>query len=99
MEYSGKVNGNNPYALYDWWKRQILAGASYGHRYFALMCLAIYAAKCDVDYDKLKKDALDFVPYLNNLRPEEPFTEKDCMAALECYDKRYSTFPVSDIEK
>ena len=94
-----KVHGDNPYALYDWWKRQITTGASYGHRYFALMCLAIYAAKCDVDYDKLKKDALGFIPYLNNLRPEEPFTEKDCMAALECYDKRYSTFPVSDIEK
>ena len=94
-----KVHGDNPYALYDWWKRQITTGASYGHRYFALMCLAIYAAKCDVDYDKLKKDALGFIPYLNNLRSEEPFTEKDCMAALECYDKRYSTFPVSDIEK
>lgn len=85
--------------LYEWWKEQIRTGATYHHRYFNVMCLAIYAAKCDVPYEELKVDALSFVPFLNSINPEEPFTEQDVMSALECYDKRYCTFPITDIEK
>lgn len=98
-DIAGKVNGDNPYALYDWWKRQILAGASYGHRYFAIMALAIYGAKNDKDYEEVREDALKLVPHLNSLNPHEPFTEDDCEVALECYDARYKTFPIKDIEK
>ncbi len=86
-------------ALYEWWKEQIKVGATYHHRYFNVMCLAIYAAKCGVSYEELEADALSFVPYLNSINPEEPFTEQDVMSALECYDKRYCTFPITDIEK
>lgn len=85
--------------LYEWWKGQIRAGATYHHRYFNVMCLAIYAVKCGVPYGELEADALSFVPYLNSINPEEPFTEQDVMSALECYDKRYCTFPITDIEK
>lgn len=98
-DIAGKVHGDNPYALYDWWKRQILDGASYGHRYFAIMALAIYGAKNDVDYERVKRDAYELIPFLNNVRPEEPFTESDCETALECYDARYKTFPIRDLEK
>ena len=98
-DISGKVNGDNPYALYDWWKAKILDGASYRHRYFAIMCLAIYGAKCDKPYDEVEADALSLVPFLNSLNPQEPFTEEDCKVALECYDARYCTFPIRDIEK
>ena len=98
-DIAGKVNGDNPYALYDWWKRQILDGASFGHRYFAIMALAIYGAKNDKDYDEVKADALALVPFLNSLNPNEPFTDEDCEVALECYDARYKTFPIRDIEK
>ena len=98
-DISGKVHGDNPYALYDWWKQQILAGASYRHRYFAIMALAIYGAKCDKPYEDVKADALALVPFLNNINPKEPFTEEDCYTALECYDTRYCTFPIRDIEK
>lgn len=98
-DISGKVHGENPYALYDWWKRKILAGASYGHRYFAIMVLAIYGAKNDKTFDEVRDDAISLVPFLNSLNPEEPFTENDCDVALECYDSRYKTFPIKDIEK
>lgn len=83
--------------LYDWWKRQIEAGATYGHRYFCIMCLAIYAAKCGIDEVELAKDALALVPFLNDLNPSEPFTEDDAMSALECCDERYMRFPRVDI--
>lgn len=98
-DIAGKVNGDNPYALYDWWKRQILAGASYGHRYFAIMALAIYGAKNDKSYAEVREDAFNLVPFLNSINPDEPFTEEDCEVALECYDARYKTFPIKDIEK
>ena len=93
----GKVNGDNPYALYDWWLQKVRKGASFNHRYFCVMCLVIYAVKCSVPYEKVKKDAYDLVPFLNSIKPEEPFTRNDVDSALECYDDRYCTFPIKDI--
>lgn len=98
-DIAGKVHGDNPYALYDWWKRKIMEGASYGHRYFAIMALAIYGAKNDKDYEDVRRDAFELVPFLDSINPDEPFTEADCAVALECYDSRYKTFPIKDIEK
>ena len=93
-----KVHGSNPYALYDWWVRKIHEGAAYNHRYFCVMCLAIYAVKCNVPIERLKEDAYGLVPFLNAINPSEPFTESDVRSALECYDLRYATFPLKDIE-
>lgn len=98
-DIAGKVRGDNPYALYDWWKRKIYEGASYRHRYFSIMCLAIYGVKCSKPYEEVEADAFKLVPFLNSINPEEPFTEQDCMVALECYDTRYCTFPIKDIVK
>lgn len=98
-QISEKVHGDNPYALYDWWLKQIRYGATYRHRYFAIMCLAIYAIKCQVTYEQLEQDAYGLIPFLTALNPNEPFTEDDCRSALECYDLRYCTFPIKDIEK
>ena len=98
-DISEKVNGDNPYALYDWWKKKILEGATYGHRYFSVMCLAIYGVKCRKPYEEVKQEAMELIPFLNELNPEEPFTKKDCEDALECYDLRYCTFPIKDISK
>lgn len=85
--------------LYDWWKRQIKAGASFHHRYFNVMCLAIYAVKAGIDEEELKTDALGLIPFMNDIAPEEPFTESDVESALECYDERYLTFPIEDISR
>ena len=93
-----KVHGENPYALYDWWKEKIRTGAAYNHRYFCLMCLAIYGVKCDVPYEQVEKDVIEFVPFMNAINPSEPFTVADAESALECYDHRYCTFPIKDIE-
>ena len=86
-------------ALYDWWIRKVLDGAEVGHRYFCIMCLAIYGVKSGISYEEVKKDALSLVPSLNNINPNKPFTEDDCNSALECYDEKYITFPIKDIEK
>lgn len=97
-DIAGKVHGDNPFALYDWWLSQIKTGATFGHRYFCVMMLAIYAVKCDVPKERLDQDAADLIPYLNALG-DEPFTAADVESALDCYDDRYATFPLRDIEK
>lgn len=86
-------------ALYWWWLRQIKKGAAYGHRYFCVMCLAIYAVKSGISKEQLEKDAMDLIPFLTDLNKSDPFTESDVKSALECYDERYKTFPIDDIVK
>ena len=98
-DIKGKVHGDNPYALYDWWKKKIKEGATYKHRYFSVMCLVIYGVKNDVPYEQVEKDALSLVPFLNDIHPEDPFTESDVRSALECYDLSYCTFPIDSIKK
>lgn len=85
--------------LYYWWLKQIKFGTTYGHRYFSLMCLSIYAVKSGISFETLEKDAMDLIPFLNSLNPLEPFTKEDCISALECYDTKYCTFPIKDIIK
>ena len=50
-------------------------------------------------FENVQADAFRLVPFLNSLNPEAPFTKEDCEVALECYDARYKTFPIKDIEK
>lgn len=86
--------------LFEWWLRKVRAGATYGHRYFCIMALAIYAAKCGIyDRDEVKSVAMGLVPHLDSLNPDYPFTEADVDSALECLDGRYTTFPRSDIAR
>lgn len=85
--------------LYDWWIEKIKEGATFHHRYFSIMCLAIYGAKCGIAFEEVKANAFELIPFLNAINPNEPFTESDCISALECYDTRYCTFPIDDIIK
>lgn len=86
--------------LFNWWVRKVFEGATYGHRYFCIMALAIYAAKCGIyDREEVKGVAMELVPYLNSLNADHPFTESDVDSALECLDGRYVTFPRSDIAR
>ena len=85
--------------LYEWWKRKILEGAAYGHRYFCIMMLTIYGVKCNIPKAEVRKDALRLMPFLNDLSPDNPFTKENVKSALETYDERYVTFPMSDISK
>ncbi|MCQ2507597.1 MAG: hypothetical protein MJ097_02270 [Dorea sp.] len=85
--------------LYDWWKRQIESGAAHHHRYFCIMCLAIYAVKSGIEFEELEQDSLDLITFMNLIAPDDPFTESDVRSALECYDERYCKFPIDDISK
>ena len=85
--------------LYHWWIRKIQDGASVGHRYFCIMCLAIYGVKSGIGKEQVVKDSIDLIPFLNGLDDKEPFTESDVKSALECFDERYVTFPIDDISK
>ena len=85
--------------LYDWWKRQISEKGKEGHRYYCIMCLAIYAKKCGIEYDELLKDALSFVKDFDAMtsRPENHFHKKDVYDALKAYQDEKITFPINSI--
>lgn len=96
-DIAGKVHGDDPYALYHWWLRQI-GEISGGHRYFFLMCLAIYAYKCDVPKETLQRDMQAAFQSLQQVKHENVLTEDDIKSALEAYDKEYFNFTIRDIE-
>lgn len=92
------IKGKQGYALYEWWIRQIDSIRG-GHRYFFLMCMAIYACKCDVPKSRLKKDMYKAFDTLQNMEHDNPMTEYDIESALEAYNKEYYNFTIADIEK
>ena len=94
----GVPNWRPKRALYDWWKDRAIEKATYGHRYFCVMALAIFAIKCGVSREELEKDANELQEVLTN-RGEKPFTKKDMHAALEAYSERYRTFPRASLER
>lgn len=86
------------YALYDWWIRQAESILG-GHRYFFLMCLAIYACKCDVPKRKLREDMKLAFKKLEKIGHSNALTQADIDSALEAYDREYYNFTIADIEK
>ena len=91
------IKSKQGFALYNWWLNR--AGEiTGGHRYYYLMCLVIYACKCDVPKDKLKKDMYDIFEKLKLVQHDNPLTEEDVESALEVYSKEYYNFTISDIE-
>ena len=60
------------------------------------MCLAIFAIKCDVPEEELKRDALELVPILDRLSndtdPKSRFTEEDALCALHGYRENFKTW-------
>lgn len=97
-DIAGKVNGEDPYALYHWWMSQI-DNVRGGHRYFFLMCMAIYACKCDVPKSKLKEDMEEAYKVLQDVEHTNPMKREDIKSALEAYSKEYYNFKIEDIEK
>ncbi len=85
-------------ALYQWWLKQNHK-AKAGHRYFYLMCLALYAVKCNVSKDQLKADMDHLLGILNQIPHENKFTEADVKSAMEAYSKDNFLFTIKDIEK
>ena len=86
----------NP-ALYRWWFEKA-KGAKVGHRYFAMMVLAIYAVKSGIDYETLKKDIVALGEELDEQSPKDGsnyITEQDLKDALRAYKQCYRTFPIA----
>lgn len=96
-DIAGKVHGDDPYALYHWWQRQV-GKIKGGHRYFFLMCLAIYAYKCGVSKKQLRQDMRKAFEELQTVEHENILTEDDIRSALEAYDREYFNFTIADIE-
>lgn len=86
--------------LYEWWKRRLIE-IQEGHRYYGVMCLAIYAKKCGIPEKELEADAFGMVDRLDLLTSDEDnhFTREDVLAALELYNDNYITFPIDTISK
>ena len=84
--------------LYEWWKRVMVKQAVEGHRYFCVMALAVYAAKCAVPFDEVRRDAYTMVESLSK-RGKQPFTRDDADKALRAYSDDYRTFPRAVIEQ
>lgn len=92
------IKSKQGYALYDWWLRQA-DGILGGHRYFFLMCLAIYACKCDVPKPQLQKDMKKAFEKLKAVEHTNALSDADIESALEAYDREYYNFTIADIEK
>lgn len=96
-DIAGKVHGDDPWALYHWWLNQV-DSVKGGHRYFYMMCLAIYACKCDVPKSTLRKDMETAFATLCTVQHSNSLTTTDIKSAMEAYDKAYYHFTIGDIE-
>ena len=87
--------------LYDWWLRRISGEIRVGHRFYGIMTLAIYAKKCGIDEDELRRDAFSLLQPYDEMSEEEinRFTKDDVICALEMFNEDYVTFPRDDIAK
>lgn len=90
--------------LYDWWLKKIGEGAEavVGHRYYCMMCLAVYAIKCNVPREELEKDCFMLLDMFEARTDNDNnhFTKKDMMDALQAYDDAgLVTYPLASIEK
>ena len=86
--------------VYDWWRARVANEAVVGHRYYCLMCLAIYAIKCGVDEDTLFGDMRQLLPILDarTVAQENHLTERDLLDAMQAYyDRGLITYPVNSI--
>lgn len=86
-------------ALYYWWIEQIKKKAVVGGRYYSILALASYGSKCDIPLERIKKDALELLPYLESLTNDEVnhFTKNDIEDALRFYkaDKKNVTYKLT----
>jgi len=94
------IAGKQGDKLYQWWLRKADEMRE-GHRYFYLMCMAIYACKCDVPKKQLREDMKDALIILNRIphAADNDLTEDDIESAIEAYSKEYYNFTLDDIEK
>lgn len=97
-DIAGKVHGENPYAMYEWWVKkadQVRAG----HRYYFLFAMAIYACKVDYPREWLIRDMWEVFENLKQIKHNNPLVNSDIAAALEGYDQEYYHYTANMISK
>ena len=87
--------------LYDWWLRRLRNEIKVGHRFYAIMTLAIYAVKCGISEEELRNDAYSLLDGYDAMSESEDnrFTKDDIETALTAFLDSYATFPRDDIAK
>ena len=99
-KYHKKTSAWNGDSVYRWWLNDRIDEAKAGHRYFFMMCLAIFAHKCNVPKEQLEKDIKSAFKKLKNIEHEKnELTQFDIDSALEAYGGDYHCFKREDIEK
>lgn len=85
--------------LYRWWLKKAYDEGVPGHRYYCVMALAVFAAKCGIlDKGRVRRDAESLLEKFNDFAGAEPFTKKDIKSALECLDLRFCSFSRKELE-
>jgi hypothetical protein len=88
--------------LYEWWLNMLWTNekVAVGHRYHCIMFLAVYARKCNVPFEELKRDALKLVPRMEALTGNtgRHFSVQDALDALKAYKESSETYPRQLIE-
>lgn len=89
--------------LYDWWYRMLNTEdkVSVGHRYNCILCLAVYAAKCAISFEELKRDAYNLLERFEALTVDKNnhFTKEDVEAALKGYKEELCTMTFKTISR
>lgn len=87
--------------LYDWWLRRLRNEVKVGHRFYAIMTLAIYAVKCGISEEELREDAYSLLDDYDSMSETDDnrFTQDDIETALTAFLDSYATFPRDDIAK
>lgn len=87
--------------LYDWWLGRLQNEVKVGHRFYAIMTLAIYAIKCNIDEEELRRDAYSLLDDYDAMSETDDnrFTADDIETALTAFLDSYTTFPRDDIAK
>lgn len=86
-------------AVYRWWLAKA-RDADVGHRYFSLMCVAVYGIKCGVPLDEVERDVKDLADVLDVKSPSDGtnnITIRDVHDALNAFCESYHTFPINSI--
>lgn len=101
VKKQNKNTWTNKVDLYKWWLREIKAKGMEGHRYYCLMMLVIYALKCGVSEETVRKDCNSLLDDFESLTPpgsNNHFTQSDINDALKCYkNPDLITYPINSI--
>ena len=74
--------------------------AEVGHRYYTMMCAAIYGNKCDIPREEVYKDIVKLGKELDKISPTDGsnnITALDVIDALKAYVPTYYTYPINEI--